>query len=50
MSAHHPLETALTIPWNTQRARLTALIMARGYRDEDIVVTLLRHTFLPPSV
>jgi hypothetical protein len=19
MSAHHPLETALTIPWNTQR-------------------------------
>ena len=26
-----------------ERARLAALIMARGYRDEDIVVTLLRH-------
>ena len=26
-----------------ERARLAALIMARGYRDEDIVVTLLGH-------
>jgi len=26
-----------------ERARSAALIMARGYRDEDIVVTLLRH-------
>jgi hypothetical protein len=26
-----------------ERARLAALIMARGYRDEDILVTLLRH-------
>ena len=26
-----------------ERARLAALIMAHGYRDEDIVVTLLRH-------
>ena len=26
-----------------ERARLAALIMARGYYDEDIVVTLLRH-------
>jgi hypothetical protein len=26
-----------------ERARLAALIMAGGYRDEDIVVTLLRH-------